>query len=348
MEIEMTDSESSVSQDDSAPDLLYDFFASNPPSLPDCLGADHHIQKYFKPKLLGAQTTPSSTSPCNGSASLSMRVSSFTESSQPAQHDLLPHDNQNHTSLFLPVADESPTTLDEVECPLSRISMDQSKTSSTRIIKATPKPQRAKSSSSTRVIKAPRKPNEALKQYSTSHYARYNPAANNIAAAVGKFRMTYSTYDAFSLVMDPTMAIRNIPTSGVRVDDYLAGRLLMSNLSANILHQNWPAEFDHAGMIRATRIPLGHAAKMLVRVGHIDIDGNVVQPGQEGWYYKWWRGLHCLMGKEGYDAGLYWVRPSWEKFRCEGMGFKIRYMKMSYKAVVQLATGDPSDPTPGL
>ena len=49
------------------------------------------------------------------------------------------------------------------------------------------------------------------------------------------------------------------------------------------------------------------------------------------------------MGKEGYDEGLYLVRPSWEKFLCEGMMFK-----MGYKAVVQLSAGDENDPTPGL
>ncbi|KAL8759364.1 MAG: hypothetical protein Q9199_000799 [Rusavskia elegans] len=171
------------------------------------------------------------------------------------------------------------------------------------------------STSSARVIKAPRKPNEALKRI----------------------------YDAYTLVADPTMTIGNIPTSGVRVDDFLAGKLLMSDYSSKVLHQAWPAEFDHNGMIRATRIPLGHAAKQWRHVGETDIDGKIIQLGQEGWYYDWWRGLHCLIGKEDYDAGLYLVRPSWEKFLCGGMTFKI-----DYKAVVQLPTGDPNDLTPWL
>ncbi len=139
------------------------------------------------------------------------------------------------------------------------------------------------------------------------------------------------------------MTIGQLPTSGVRVDDFHAGKLLMSNYTSKILFQAWPAEFDHNGMIRATRIPLGHAAKSWRQVGEMDIEGRVIQQGHEGWYYDWWRGLHCLMGKEGYDAGLYLVRPSFETFRCEGMTFKI-----GYKAVVQLPTGDPKDPTPGL
>lgn len=199
------------------------------------------------------------------------------------------------------------------------------------------------STSSARVIKAPRKPNEALKRYATSLYAKYDPRRNNVGPLAGKFNMTFRIYDAYTLVADPTMTIGNIPTSGVRVDDFLAGKLLMSDYSSKVLHQAWPAEFDNNGMIRATRIPLGHAAKRRRHVGETDIDGKIIQLGQEGWYYDWWRGLHCLMGKEGYDAGLYLVRPSWEKFLCEGMTFKI-----DYKAVVQLPTGDPNDPTPGL
>ncbi|KAL8903311.1 MAG: hypothetical protein Q9171_007447 [Xanthocarpia ochracea] len=203
--------------------------------------------------------------------------------------------------------------------------------------------QRSTPPSSTRVIKAPREPNKALKRNTTSLYARYDPIRNNVGPLAGTYKGTYRIYDAYSLVIDPTMTIGQLPTSGVRVDDFHAGKLLMSSYTSKILFQAWPAEFDHNGMIRATRIPLGHAAKCWRRVGATDIDGNVVQSGQEGWYYDWWRGLHCLMGKEGYDAGLYLVRPSFETFRCEGMTFKI-----DYKAIVQLPTDDPNDPTPGL
>ncbi|KAL9010490.1 MAG: hypothetical protein Q9180_009288, partial [Flavoplaca navasiana] len=189
----------------------------------------------------------------------------------------------------------------------------------------------------------PREPNEALKRYTTALYAKYDARRNNGGCVAGKFDGTFRIYDAYTLVVNPTMTLANLPVSGVRVDDFLAGKLLMSSYSAKTLHQSWPAEFDHNGMIRATRMPLGHAAKRWRQVGESDIDGKAIQQGQEGWYYDWWRGLHCLMGKEGYDAGLYLVRPSWEKFRCVGMTFKI-----GYKAVVQLPTGDPNDSTPGL
>ncbi|KAL8847608.1 MAG: hypothetical protein Q9221_007338 [Calogaya cf. arnoldii] len=200
-----------------------------------------------------------------------------------------------------------------------------------------------KQSASTRVIKPPREPNEALKRYTTSLYVRYDPQRNNVGPVAGKFNMGFRIYDAYTLVVDPSMAIGNLPTTGVRVDDFLAGKLLMSDYSSKVLHQAWPAEFDHNGLIRATRIPLGHAAKQWRQVGDTDIDGKVIQSGQEGWYYDWWRGLHCLMDKEGYDAGMYLVRPSWKKFLCEGMTFKI-----GCKSIVQLPTGDPNDPTPGL
>ncbi|KAL8865747.1 MAG: hypothetical protein Q9174_006719, partial [Haloplaca sp. 1 TL-2023] len=147
----------------------------------------------------------------------------------------------------------------------------------------------ASTSSSTRIIKTPREPNEALKRYATSLYTRYDPNRNNIGPLAGKFTGTFRIYDAYTLVTDPTMDIGNLPTSGVRIDDLLAGKLLMSNYGASVLHQAWPAEFDNKGMIRATRIPLGHAAKRWRQVGETDIEGKSILPGQEGWYYDWWR-----------------------------------------------------------
>lgn len=83
-------------------------------------------------------------------------------------------------------------------------------------------------------------------------------------------------------------------------------------------------------MICTSRIPLGLAAKMWVAEGDVDVDGKAAGVGQDGWYYQWWRRLHCLMGEERYEAGLYLTRPSHEKFKCDGFGFKI-----GYRAVVQ-------------
>lgn len=59
--------------------------------------------------------------------------------------------------------------------------------------------------------------------------------------------------------------------------------------------------------------------------GDMDVERVAARAEDEGWFYKWWRGLHCLMGKEGYDAGMYLTRPSHEKSQCEGFGFKIGF-----------------------
>jgi len=85
-------------------------------------------------------------------------------------------------------------------------------------------------------------------------------------------------------------------------------------------------------------MPLGHAYKILVAAGDKDIDGKVVT--ETDYYYQWWRGLHCLMGKEGLDAGLYMVRLSFENFRCPKFTFKV-----SSRAVVQHWPGNLDNPT---
>ncbi|KAL9035156.1 MAG: hypothetical protein Q9180_005009, partial [Flavoplaca navasiana] len=88
------------------------------------------------------------------------------------------------------------------------------------------------------------------------------------------------------------------------------------------LARNWPAEFDLAGMVRALRNPLGNAFKIYAQADTKDMYGNVIE--EAGWYYGWWRGLHCLMGQEGEQAGLYWVRPSFEHFKASGMAIKAK------------------------
>ena len=37
---------------------------------------------------------------------------------------------------------------------------------------------------------------------------------------------------------------------------------------------------------------------------------GVITDEDKGYYYIWWRGVHCLMGDEGFKAGLYIVRAS--------------------------------------
>ena len=131
--------------------------------------------------------------------------------------------------------------------------------------------------------------------------------------------------------------LEQIPHSGVRVDDLTASKVL-SHYGRKILRTRWPAEFDQQGMIRATRVPLGRAAKRWVNRGERNVDEKLVE--QSGWYYLSWGGIHTLMGKEGLDVRRYRIRPSFESFKCPGLGFKI-----SDWAEVQLAPEDPADPT---
>lgn len=60
------------------------------------------------------------------------------------------------------------------------------------------------------------------------------------------------------------------------------------------------------------RVPLGRPAKMYVRAGTEDMNGERVAEGDEGFYHEWLNGVHCLMGHEGFKAGLYTVRSSHE------------------------------------
>ena len=186
-----------------------------------------------------------------------------------------------------------------------------------------------------RTIKPPRTPTTILAQFKTAHYALYNPALNNTAPKVsGKF-IKFSAYDSYTLFVDDSVTLETfkakVPTSGVRLDDRTAALALLLH-NPKTLHENWPAEFDVAGMIRATRMPLGSAFKKLRKVGEEDLDGKVVE--EQAYYYQWWGGLHCLMGQEGFDQGLYMIRPSFEKFRCDTFGFKV-----THKAVVQVSSG---------
>ena len=187
-----------------------------------------------------------------------------------------------------------------------------------------------------RVIKPPRQPTTILRQFNTAHYLHYNPTLKHVGPKVeGKFTK-FSAYDAYYLFIDDSVTLMNfkakVPISGVRLDDRTAALALLLH-DAKKLHENWPAEFDAAGMIRATRMPLGSAFKKLRKVGEVDLDGKVVE--EEAYYYQWWKGLHCLMGQEGADQDLYMIRPSWETFRCEEFGFKI-----THKAVIQASSGN--------
>lgn len=195
-------------------------------------------------------------------------------------------------------------------------------------INVTPTPKRKG-----RVVKGEgHKPTSAMAKYNTDHYNLYDiNAPNAIAAYEGPFTK-YADYDSYELYINPNLTdVNAVPTSGVRIDDLTISRVLL-HFKAAKLCENWPADFDKQGMVRASRVPLGLAAKMWVDVGATDVNGNVVGEDQQGYYYKWYRGVHCLMGKEGMDAGMYVQRPNGEKPLCQGFGFKV-----DFKAVVQEA-----------
>ncbi len=193
-----------------------------------------------------------------------------------------------------------------------------------------------------RIIKSPRVPTPGLKIYTTEHYHFYDPQLNNVGRPLNGRFVSFKQYDGYTLYMNARLQdVDTIPTSGVRLDDLTISKVL-SVFSQKKLSQAWPAEFDTKGMVRATRIPLGNAAKRWVDVGESDVDGVVVRAGEQGYYYQWWRGLHCLMGKEGYDAGQYMIRPRFEKPKTQGLSFKT-----GYKAVIQQPSRNTNDDDQG-
>ena len=119
-------------------------------------------------------------------------------------------------------------------------------------------------------------------------------------------------YDSYHLYVKPDLQdIGMIPRSGVRLDDLTISNVLVG-LPLVQLHPKWPADFALEGMPRAKRLPLGFVAKMKVKARDRDVYGKRAKKEEEGWYYKWWRGIHPLMGKEGYDKGDYKSGPSHE------------------------------------
>ena len=135
-----------------------------------------------------------------------------------------------------------------------------------RIPTADDNPTRPAPSKKQRIINSPRKPPPHLLQFHTNRYRRYDETTQNQGAAVvGRFRH-FSQFDDYALYINPDLEdteLEQIPHSGVRVDDLTASKVL-SHYGRKILRTRWPAEFDQQGMIRATRVPLGRAAKRWV------------------------------------------------------------------------------------
>jgi len=188
-------------------------------------------------------------------------------------------------------------------------------------------------------VQQPRLPSSAAKRdYDTFKYQVYdsiNPP--NVERVLHPF-VKFEDHNDYSLYINPYLDdVSDVPTSCVRIDDLIISRTI-EHFKPFILHQNWPADLDKASMIRATRMSLGNAVKVWVNAGDIDVEGNTVSQDQEGYYYRWWRGLHCLCGDEGLQADVYRIRPSFEKFLTDDFSFKL-----SCKAVVQLPKNVSAD-----
>ncbi len=181
--------------------------------------------------------------------------------------------------------------------------------------------------------KSPIPPSKHFQEFNDSLYGRYDhKKPNNPHTRIIKFRK-FSQSNHFKLfVKGESIRWDKVPTIGLRLDDLTVARLLGSERTQRYLNQNYIAEFDTKGMIRAERFPLGRAFKIEAQTGDKDIDGNEIEAGEAGFYYGWWRGLHMLPGKEG--AHLYMTRPSGEDPRCDGFAFK-----KAYRAIVQMPNG---------
>lgn len=185
----------------------------------------------------------------------------------------------------------------------------------------------------------------------TDRFRRYNPApavhGANPPAIERPNTVVMADFDHYPLYMllHQHDILSEPPPSGCRLDDHTIGRLLIANSPPNHersqkLAATWPAEFDNRGMVRAKRLPLGHAVKLLVHAGDQDCDGVVASVADAGWFYGWWRGIHPLVGQEGQDHDLSPGRISQKGFRSPGMTWYI-----GSRCAIQLPPGDPGDPT---
>ena len=185
-------------------------------------------------------------------------------------------------------------------------------------------------------------PKPTFSQYNTSHYQQWDPQnpehdpQNLETLPKWDRKLGFSQYDGALLFNEPTLNhiddIDDIPRKGVRLSDLAVSRVLKSSLTNKEINGHWPAEFDRNGMVRATRVPLGRGAKKEVQVGHVDVNGRVVQQGEQGWYPMWWVGIHCLCGERGLAIDGYLQRPSWEQPQRDGFGFKITAEAIAEKA----------------
>ena len=202
------------------------------------------------------------------------------------------------------------------------------------------------------IIAKRRKPQAYLFCFETSRYEVYDLQNPQVLPPVPKYYNQWPKspsfflkFDKYFLYINPKLTVngfRSIPTSGVRLDDLSITRVLESGMTAAQLNAAWPAYFDTKGMIRAERKPLGRAAKTWVQYGDRDANRNVIGPGEQGYYYKWYGGIHLSCGKEGLDAGLYRPRKSLKGLQGKAVRKGKReiikpgfFFKKGYDAVIQ-------------
>lgn len=77
----------------------------------------------------------------------------------------------------------------------------------------------------------------------------------NIQIVTTSFKK-FSDYDHYLLYLNPSLEnTDDIPTAGVRLNDMSVGKVLTAGIRPSVLNSRWPAEFDAAEMVRATRYP---------------------------------------------------------------------------------------------
>ena len=186
-----------------------------------------------------------------------------------------------------------------------------------------------------------RPPTAGYLKYNMEHYKLYDPTAKNVGGHREDSFNKFGDFDSYTLFMIPTCrTASSVPDKGIRLDDLTVALVGTEGYSNEKLVSAWRAEFDEKGMVRASRVPLGHAAKVFCKEGDVDLDGHILSKGEEGWYYQWYKGLQLLCGQEGLKAGRYLQRPARERRRVKGLGFK-----RGCKAVVQLEPGHRDDGT---
>ena len=189
---------------------------------------------------------------------------------------------------------------------------------------------------------APTRPKASIMKFNTQFYERYDVAhpSNGVSYDL-KFTHRWEVFNNYVLfTKEDFRALGNdvgkIPTQGVRLDDFVVAKVVMATTMKE-RQTNWAAEFDAFGKIRRSRCPLGHPALIYVKEGDLDVDGKVAAKEDIGWYWAFYRGIHCLMGEEGADADRFLVLGSTtEKDPADGRAFG---WAKGYRALTQPTSG---------